>query len=40
MPRADHRVCALPLSSLLDSFEERCASVGVLSADSGVPDAG
>ena len=40
MPRADLLVCALPLPSLLETLEERRASVGVLSADSGVPDAG
>ena len=40
MPRAGHLVCAVPLPPLLDRFEERCASVGVLSADSGVPNAG
>ncbi len=40
MPRADHLVCALPLPTLLDTLEERCVSVGVLPADSGVADAG
>ena len=40
MPRADHRVCALPLPPLLDNLEEQRASVGVLSADTEVPDAG